>query len=162
MSSGPLVFLILILLAALILFAVVSSGSQGDRKRRGGSGNRHGHNSGSVTKLSRTELAARWTTIQAMAGPSGGGNGLRQAVAEADKLLDQALRQSGIPGDTMGERLKAARSRFADDRATYDAVWRAHKLRNALAHEVGFDLVPSQAREALRDFERALRDLGAL
>jgi hypothetical protein len=61
----------------------------------------------------------------------------------------------------MGERLKSARPRFAD-RGLYDALWRAHKLRNALAHEVGFDLVPSQAKEALRDFERGLKYLGAL
>jgi hypothetical protein len=71
------------------------------------------------------------------------------------------MRQSGLSGDTMGERLKNARGRFPD-RSIYDGIWRAHKLRNALAHEVGFDLVPSQAKEALSDFERGLRALGVL
>ena len=92
---------------------------------------------------------------------AGGPAGLKNAVAEADKLFDHALRMSGAYGDTMGERLKNARPRFSDY-ATYDRVWRAHKLRNSLAHDVGFDLVPSQAREALGDFERGLKDLGAL
>jgi hypothetical protein len=52
----------------------------------------------------------------------------------------------------------------AETRGRWDtiAVWRAHKLRNTLAHELNFDLVPSQAHEALADFERGLRELGAL
>jgi hypothetical protein len=70
------------------------------------------------------------------------------------------MKQSGIPGDTMGDRLKNARKSF--DRNTYDNVWRAHKLRNTMAHEISFDLVPSQVREALSDFERGLRELGVL
>ncbi|HSH31135.1 MAG TPA: hypothetical protein VK963_00520, partial [Candidatus Saccharimonadales bacterium] len=101
-------------------------------------------------------VATRWATITATA--DSGGAGLRNAVSEADKLLDYVMRESGAPGQTMGDRLKAWGSRFSD----IDAVWRAHKLRNSLAHDVGFDLVASQAREALRDFERGLRDLGAL
>jgi hypothetical protein len=104
-------------------------------------------------------MAERWSTIQAMA--AGGGNGLRAAVSEADKLMDQALRQQGLPGETMGDRLKAAKGRFSSY-DIYDGIWSAHKLRNALAHEVGFDLVPSQAKEALAQFERALKDLGVL
>jgi hypothetical protein len=156
--NDAFVFLVLILVAAVIVFAVISAAKPRGRRGSGGYG---GNRSSSGPTMTRAEIAARWATITAMAGPAGGGNGLRQAVLEADKLLDQALRQSGLPGATMGDRLKAARPRFAADRAAYDRLWRAHKLRNALAHEVGFDLVPSQAREALRDFESALRTLGA-
>jgi hypothetical protein len=155
--NDVVVFLVLILVAAVVLFAVVSGAKPRGRR---GSG-RTGQNRAAVSHLSRSELATRWATIQAMAGPAGGGNGLRQAVLEADKLLDQALRQAGVPGDSMGDRLKAARNRFPD-RDVYDGIWRAHKLRNALAHEIAFDLVPSQAREALAGFERGLKALGAL
>jgi hypothetical protein len=93
-----------------------------------------------------------------MAGSQTGAAGLKSAINEADKLLDHVMRQQGAGGDTMGERLKSFGNRFSDR----NGVWRAHKLRNVLAHEVGFDLVPSQAREALADFERAMKDLGAL
>jgi hypothetical protein len=154
------IFLILILVAAFVLLAVISAAKPAGRGRGAGRG-RSGSGHGSAPAMSRADIAARWAVISTMAS-TGGGNGLRQAVLEADKLLDQGLRQAGLPGDSMGERLKAARSRFQSDRATYDAIWRAHKLRNALAHEVGFDLVPSQAREAVSDFERGLRRLGAL
>lgn len=154
---APLFFLMMVLLAGIILFAVVAGGSR--RPRGGRHGRRNSSSRSSAPRLSPGEIADRWSTIQAMA--AGGGNGLRAAINEADKLLDHAMRQQGIAGDTMGDRLKSARSRFSD-RDVYNDVWRAHKLRNALAHEVGFDLVPSQAHEALRDFERGLRTLGAL
>jgi hypothetical protein len=88
----------------------------------------------------------------------GNGSQLRDAVSEADKLLDYALKHSGVRGETMGERLKNSRSRFS----SIDTIWTAHKLRNALAHEADFDLVPNQAREAITDFKRGLQDLGAL
>lgn len=152
MSAGVAMgFLIAILAVALLLLAIVSAGTRSKRKpaRRGGARN-------SGPRLSADQIAERWATIEAMA--AGGGNGLRTAVSEADKLLDLALRQSGARGDTMGERLKSSGKRFSN----LNAIWRAHKLRNALAHEVGFDLVPSQAKEALADFKQGLRDLGAL
>jgi hypothetical protein len=156
---APLVFLVIVLLTGVILFGVVSN------TPRRGHGRRHpgrpaGASNRSVgPRLDRSQFAARWAVIQTMA--AGSGNDLREAVSEADKLLDQALKQSGLSGDTMGDRLKSARARFSD-RSINDGAWRAHKLRNALVHEVGFDLIPSQAREAIRDFERALRDLGVL
>jgi hypothetical protein len=149
-------FLIVALVAGIVLIAVIDGLGKRPRGRRSGGGRSYGP----APRLDRSQIASRWATIQAMAS-DGGGNGLRQAVSEADKLFDQVMRQSGLSGDTMGERLKGARGRFPD-RGVYDAVWRAHKLRNALAHEIGFDLVPSQAREALSDFERGLRTLGAL
>jgi hypothetical protein len=142
-------FLIVILAVGLLLLAVVMQGgkSTGKSKRRGG-GNR-------VGSVDREFVATKWAGIQAAVG---GGGSLRDAVSEADKLLDYVMKQQGVPGDTMGERLKRGGSRFSD----LNAIWRAHKLRNALAHEAQFDLVPSQAKEAIADFERGLRDLGAL
>lgn len=159
-DMNPLIFLAIVLLAAVILMAVVAGPNARGRQNRGGRGGHSGGGHPSGPQLSRAQIAERWSTIQAMA--AGGGNGLRQAVSEADKLMDAALRQQGVAGNTMGDRLKAVKPRFAGNYSTYDGLWRAHKLRNALAHEVGFDLVPSQAREALSDFEAGMRYLGAL
>jgi hypothetical protein len=106
-----------------------------------------------------SEIRARWTTITATAGA--GASGLKSSINEADKLFDYVLKQLGMSGDTMAERLKSSRTRFAEY-SDYDGVWRAHKVRNALAHDIGFDLVQSQARDALNDFERGLKALGAL
>ena len=80
------------------------------------------------------------------------------AVIEADKLLDIAMKESGIRGDTMGERLKTAKQSWSDQ----NSVWSAHKLRNQIVHEVDVKLDYNGARRALSSFKRALKDIGAI
>lgn len=80
------------------------------------------------------------------------------AIIEADKLLDKAMNEMGVPGKTMGERLKKVGSKFT----SLDAVWRAHKLRNIIAHEDGAELSYKQASNALAVYKQALKDLGAI
>lgn len=138
------IILILILAVALLLLAVIGKSAPKSRKRT----NRIG-------SLDREFVARKWQTIESM---TNGGGSLRDAVSEADKLLDYAMKQTGVPGETMGERLKNSGSRFSN----LNAIWSAHKVRNALAHEADFDLVPSQAKEAIADFKTGLQDLGAL
>jgi len=79
------------------------------------------------------------------------------AVIDGDKLLDKAMVEMGVPGKTMGDRLKRAGGRFSD----VNAVWRAHKLRNALAHE-DLEISYKQAAGAVAIYKQALRDLGAI
>lgn len=80
------------------------------------------------------------------------------AIMNADKLLDQALRERGVHGNTMGERMKAAQALWTS--ANY--VWGAHKVRNQIAHES--DYVPSYeiAQRALVAYKQGLKDLGAI
>jgi len=80
------------------------------------------------------------------------------AIMEADKLLDIAMKQSGIQGDTMGERLKNAKSKLSDR----NGVWTAHKLRNQIVHEADVNVSYDSAKKALGGFKKALRDLGAI
>jgi hypothetical protein len=149
---SPLIFLVIIFVAGLLLYGIVLTGTVNSvgKNAKAGKKNYRGH-------LDRAMVAERWATIHTMS-VSGGGNGLRQAVSEADKLFDYVMKTQGYAGETMADRLRSAQSKLSDR----NAVWSAHKLRNALAHEVGFDLVASQVQEALRGFERGLKDLGAL
>lgn len=137
--------LVLALVAGLILYAMILGASRKPGRRKS-----------SVSYLDRSAVTLRWQAIMATAetGPAG----LKAAISEADKLFDHVMRQQDFRGTTMAERLKQAQVRLSDR----NGVWHAHKLRNELAHNVTFDLVPSQARGALADFERGLRDLGAL
>lgn len=80
------------------------------------------------------------------------------AVINGDKLLDKAMIEIGIPGKTMGDRLKRGGGRFTD----LNAVWRAHKLRNAIAHETDLEIGYKQAANALVVYKQALKDLGAI
>lgn len=83
-----------------------------------------------------------------------------QAVAEGDKILDAALKLLGFPGETMADRLRAAEPRFGSE--LYQEIWKAHKLRNTLAHEVGATASPAAAAHAVTTFRRALYQLSVL
>lgn len=80
------------------------------------------------------------------------------SIIEGDKLLDKVLVEMGVPGKTMGDRLKRADGRFTN----INAVWRAHKLRNAIAHEADLEVSYKQAANALQIYKEALKDLGAI
>jgi hypothetical protein len=79
-------------------------------------------------------------------------------VLNADKLLDQALRERGVRGETMGERMKTAKDTWSNA----NAVWTAHKLRNQIAHESDIQVGYDDARRALAGFKQALKDIGAI
>lgn len=79
-------------------------------------------------------------------------------IIEADKLLDKALVEMGAPGKTMGDRLKKYGSKFSNP----NSVWRAHKLRNVIAHESDTQISYKQAQNALAIYKQALKDLGAI
>lgn len=80
------------------------------------------------------------------------------SLVEADKLLDKALSEMGVPGKTMGDRLKKSADKFT----AINSVWYAHKLRNQIAHEHGFHVEYKQSLHALATYKQALKDLGAI
>jgi len=79
-------------------------------------------------------------------------------VINADKLVDQAMRERGVNGQTMGERLKNSPKLFSH----LQQLWSAHKLRNQIAHETNIELTYDDARRALAAFKQALKDIGAI
>lgn len=109
--------------------------------------------------LDVADISRRWSEIQTKVS-LGGSSHYSAAIMSADKLVDHVLRQKGYPGDTMGERLKSAKDDISP--AVYHNLWQAHKLRNQLAHEVDSEVMSYQAKEAIQNFEYALRELGAL
>ena len=103
-----------------------------------------------LSKSEKEKLVTQWRKIKA-------DSDMRHAVMDADKLLDLILARKGYTGP-LGEKLKRSRALFSD----LNGVWSAHKLRNRLAHELDMNLSSSQAQTALRQFEKAFRDLGVL
>lgn len=103
------------------------------------------------------EYQTKWLKIE---------NGLTKAdtrsynlsVLEADKLLDKALKEMGIPGQSMGEKLKKLGNRLPN----LQQVWHAHRLRNQIVHESDFQVKYDDAKHALRIFRQALKNLGAI
>ena len=84
--------------------------------------------------------------------------GLPMVILDADKLLDQALKERGIKGETMGERMKTVKDTWSNA----NGVWSAHKLRNQIAHEADVKVNYDDARHALGAFKQALKDVGAI
>ena len=79
-------------------------------------------------------------------------------VLDADKLLDQALRDRGLTGKTMAERMKQCQGKWTNG----NGVWAAHKLRNRLAHETDVRIDYERARQALVAYKQGLKDMGAI
>lgn len=79
-------------------------------------------------------------------------------ILEADKLLDQALRERGLSGKTMAERMKQYQGKWTNG----NGVWAAHKLRNKLAHETDARIDYDRARQALIAYKQGLKDTGAI
>jgi len=79
-------------------------------------------------------------------------------VLNADKLLDQALRDRGIAGKTMAERMKNCQGKWTNG----NGLWAAHKVRNKLAHETDATIDYERARQALVAYKQGLKDMGAI
>lgn len=78
------------------------------------------------------------------------------AIIEADKLVDDLLKQAGYLGDTMGERLMNIEQ---GQLLSLQGLWEAHKIRNKLAHDTNYFLRYAEARQAIKFFEEALKEL---
>ncbi len=107
--------------------------------------------------MSKQDVAKRWAQIEELLARNDEMS-YKLAVMEADKLLDHALKSRFLPGNSLGERLRAACGKYPSLRA----VWPAHLMRNKLVHEANYRLDDRAARSAISQFKRALQELGAL
>ncbi len=73
-------------------------------------------------------------------------------VMDADAVVCDLLGRLGYAG-SMGDRLKKTGPRLKN----LQGVWDAHKLRNRIAHEPGYDASPSDVARALSSLESVLR-----
>jgi len=95
-------------------------------------------------------FSEQWDKINALADG-------KHAIMDADKLLNVVLKNKGFQGG-VGDQLKKAEKFFSD----VNGLWSAHKLRNRIAHELDMRVSTGERTGALRSFEKALKDLGAL
>lgn len=112
---------------------------------------------GRLTELDRDRAKAHWTEIEQQM-KMGKPSNLQVAVMEADKAVDELLRVLYPQTETMGERLKLAKSLFKDWK-TYDNLWYAHKVRNALVHEANIDLPSHEAISVLEKFHDGMQEI---
>jgi len=82
----------------------------------------------------------------------------RDALIEADKLLDLALRKKNYTGKTVGEKLVKAEKIFVDK----DEVWFGHKLSKKIEEKPDIKLKKADMKRALLGLQRGLKDLDVL
>lgn len=107
-------------------------------------------------RLKRDYFITRWKELQSYCKDK---KTWPDALAEADKLLDRALKKRKFKGKSMGERMVAAQRTFTDN----DRAWFAHNLaKKVRSNDPKLRLKESDVKDALIGFRQALRDIGAL
>jgi hypothetical protein len=107
--------------------------------------------------LDQDKYRSRWMSIESRL-KRDDNNSHIVCVLDADKLLDQALRERGLSGKTMADRMKQCQGKWTNG----NGVWAAHKLRNKLAHETDARIDYERARQALVAYKQGLKDMGAI
>lgn len=105
------------------------------------------------------DVNPRWMHIQSLM-ESGTPSDWRQAIIEADIMLDDMLLRQGYSGDGVGEKLKSVERSDFD---TLDDAWEAHKVRNRIAHDgSSFDLSQVLAQRTISRYEAVFREFRAI
>lgn len=138
MDAGIIVLFAAILIVGALLFAVITFGKKG-------------------SSLDIEKYRTKWLSIEQSVARDNEAT-CHMAIMNADKLVDQALIDKGFKGQTMGERLKSAKSALPHR----DNIWQAHKLRNRIAHEADVRVSYDVTRRALAQYKQTLKDLGAI
>jgi len=109
-----------------------------------------------VSSQTEDKIKAEWKNINILLAGKAPSQ-LRQALISADKCLDNALGDI-VDGKTLGERLKKSQNKF--DRNVYNNIWEAHKIRNSLIHESGYEPPHYMLTKGVDDLKRGLEALG--
>ena len=78
----------------------------------------------------------------------------KQAVIQADILVDSIMKEAGVRGQTMGERLKTLRNDLPKN--VYSPLWQAHIKRNELVHDSGSFVADWEKQKYLHAFKEAI------
>ncbi len=101
----------------------------------------------------------RWKRIMELAS-SGSASDWRRAILEADIMLASVLMEAGYQGSSVGEQLKMANP---FQMTTLDLAWKAHKVRNQVAHGgESYALGERDTRTAIDQYRRVFEEFGAI
>ena len=97
----------------------------------------------------------RWELIEKYYN-SGNQSDWRLAIIEADIMLYDLLDRIGVLGDSIGEKLKNTNKA---QMGTIDLAWRAHKVRNELAHQgSSFEINRHIVEQAIEDYRKVFSE----
>lgn len=83
-------------------------------------------------------------------------NDWKQAILEADIILDDLLTKLGYQGESIGEKLKRVAK---GDMRSLNEAWEAHKVRNQIAHEgSNFSLNQIEAKRVIGMYRKVFEE----
>ena len=104
------------------------------------------------------EFIKKWEKIKERLG-TGSEPEAKLALIEADSLLDEALKDQGYAGESLGERLEKLTVDILPNLAKTQEV---HKIRNNIIHDPTYKFNLEEAKKALGVYQKALTNLDAL
>lgn len=101
----------------------------------------------------------RWANVRELI-ESASPNDWRQAIIEADIILDDMLTRIGYIGSSIGEKLKSANPAYF---RTLQEAWEAHKVRNEIAHQGStYQLSDQLAYRTILHYENVFKEHGEI
>ncbi len=154
-----LVFLILIVYAQIQLLNTEHAGFHA-LEGHGHDDHHGGHDTHSEEHHEEvSQINDRWMRIMELAS-SGNQSDWRRAILEADIMLGDSLTEAGYLGTSVGEQLKMANP---IQLTTLDLAWKAHKVRNEVAHGgEKYMLGERDTKVAIDYYKRVFEELGVL
>ncbi len=115
-------------------------------------------NSAPLMTIKRAELLEKWIQIRNKY-DSGSVDNSKVAIIQADALVDMILKNAGLEGKHMADRLmNIDRSELR----SLEDIWTSHKIRNNVVHTDGFELSADLSDKAMRGYERFLKELNII
>jgi hypothetical protein len=150
-AEEGILFIIIASLIVFVLFGVIALAQRMHSSSGLDSRVRH-----IFSHVQRKQVLDKYHEVQILV-ERGGPSAYRSAILAMDVLLDYTLSCLGYEG-SLGEKLKQTDHLFTD----IDAVWRAHKHRNRLVHEMSYEPLKPEVEESISILTRALQELGIL
>lgn len=108
--------------------------------------------------VSKGKVTSKWSLIQKRISSNDEAQ-WKVAILEADAVLDNLLIVLGYQGNTMGERME----NIKPGHFTYlDEAWRAHKVRNFIAHDPSYTLSKEIAERVVEVYRKIFDEFNIL
>ncbi|MDB5238908.1 MAG: protein of unknown function with transrane region [Candidatus Parcubacteria bacterium] len=108
-----------------------------------------------VKASGNADLSAQWEKVTSLLN-SENQNDWKQAILEADTMLDKILNSLGYQGSSIGEKLK--RVQPGEFKSVQEA-WDAHKVRNQIAHDgAAFQVTHHLANHTIQQYRKVFEE----
>src|SRR3989344_5295676 len=107
-----------------------------------------------VLTVRKSQFREQWEEILKKLA-SGSHDSLKVAIVEADRLVDTILKDAGLEGGHMADRLDKLKP---DELVSFNRLWRAHRVRNEVVHSPDFEITAALAEQTIEDYGAVVKE----